>query len=150
MAADLELNFLSDLLVKMDMATMACSLEARSPFLDHHLAQYVCRLPESFKTKGLTPKRLLRDAYSAHLAPEVVRAPKRGFEVPMARWLAEDFRDLLGDTLGQPRALVREYVDGALLDGVLTGRSLSERNRPQLVYALLVLELWLRHRGAKT
>ncbi len=139
---------MSDLLVKMDMAAMAFSLEARSPLLDHVLAEYVARLPASFKSRRLTPKYLLREAYADALPRRVVRGPKRGFEVPLERWITADLRELIGDTLAASRPRVTDYLDPAALSAVLAGRSSSQGNWPHLVYSLLVLELWLRQAGA--
>lgn len=144
LAADIRLNLLSDLLVKMDIATMAHSLEARSPLLDHEVAEYAARLPGRYRVRGTTPKAVLRDAYRGRLPDEVVRGAKRGFEVPVERWLREDFRPLLHDTLGAPDARVREWLDPAFVDGVLDRRVMTDRHWASVVYALLTLELWLR------
>ena len=143
-AAELEINLPSDLLVKMDMATMAASLEGRSPFLDHELAEFALRLPVSYRVRGRRPKAVLRDAYRGRLPDEVVEGRKRGFEVPLAAWLEDDLRDLVRDALLSPGSRVAEYVDLAFVRATLEGTVMRERNRPGLAYALLMLELWLR------
>ncbi len=76
---DIHINLLSDLLVKMDMATMSASLEVRLPMLDHRLAEFVMTLPEGYLVGVVTPKRLLRCAYEGLLPREVIHGPKRGF-----------------------------------------------------------------------
>ncbi len=144
MAYDIEFNLLSDLLVKMDIASMAHSLEARSPFLDHRVAELAWRLPDRYKIKRGTTKSVLRDAYSGRLSDEVIGGAKRGFEIPLREWLENDLRSILLDTLGTPTALVRSYLDGEIIDDLLEKRSMTERNWAYLVYALLVLELWLQ------
>ena len=126
------------------MATMACSLEARSPLLDHELAGYVARLRPALKIRRSHPKYLLRSAYADVLPPAVAWGPKRGFEVPIERWVGEDFRQLIGDTLGSSQARVTQFLERRALDQVLAGTTLAKRNWAQLIYALLVLELWLR------
>lgn len=141
---DVRLNLLSDLLVKMDMATMANSVEARSPLLDHVLAEYVACLPDSHKVRGTTLKAVLRSAYGGVLPAEVIAGPKRGFEVPLATWLDGPLRSLLHDTVGARDARLLEFLEPTFVADVLLGVALQERNRPALLYALVVLELWLR------
>jgi asparagine synthase (glutamine-hydrolysing) len=143
MATDVRVNLLSDLLVKMDMATMAHSLEARSPFLDHLLAEWARDLPDEYKVRGRVTKRLLRDAYRSVLPAEVTGGIKRGFEVPLAGWLAGPLRGLMGDLLGARSARVRGYLDDRLVDEILAGRAVQDKNWPYIQYSLLVLELWL-------
>lgn len=143
-ATDIRVNMLSGLLVKMDMATMAHSLEARSPLLDHKLAEFVVSLPADQRLRGRKLKSLLRDGWRDQLSEEVIQGKKRGFEIPLESWLGGVLREPLMDTLAPASARVRSYLDGSLIDGLLEGRGLSDRNRPTLLYSLLVLELWLR------
>lgn len=143
-AGDIGIELLSSLLVKMDMATMAASLEGRSPFLDHEVAQFALRLPVAFRVRGARLKAVLRDAYRDRLPREVIEGRKRGFEVPLAAWLDGDLRDLVGDALLAPDARIAAYVEPAFVRAVVEGRTMQERNRAGLVYALLMLELWLR------
>jgi asparagine synthase (glutamine-hydrolysing) len=144
LVTDIDLNLLSDLLVKMDMATMAHSLEGRSPFLDHRVAEYVWSLPAHVRLPRGRAKGLLRDSYRGRLSDEVIGGKKKGFEVPVNRWLAEDWRSLVNDVLTIPSAHVKSYVDGAAVDDLVNGTRWPEKNTTYLVYALLVLELWLR------
>ncbi|QGN57947.1 asparagine synthase (glutamine-hydrolyzing) [Nostocoides sp. HKS02] len=142
-ATDVGFNLLSDLLVKMDIGTMSASLEARSPFLDHEVAELAWRLPDAYRVKGGQTKRILRDAYKGRLPQEVIGGAKRGFEVPMASWLQGPLRPLVHDTLGVPNARVFEYVEPKLVQGLLEGTAFTDRNTTYLLYAMLVLELWL-------
>lgn len=142
--ADIHINLLSDLLVKMDMATMAASVEGRSPLLDHKLAEFVASLPDSYRLRRWSLKALLRDAYRGRLPDEVLNGRKRGFEVPLRSWLENGWHELLMDTLGAGSARVKQYVSGDFVRNVLKGKEARERNWPYMLYALLVLELWLR------
>jgi asparagine synthase (glutamine-hydrolysing) len=144
MYLDTRFNLLSDLLVKIDIATMAHSLEGRSPLLDHVLADYVASLPDDFKVSASRPKRILRDAYQGVLPDAVVNGEKRGFEIPLAAWLQGPLREILFDTVGHPNARVRQWIDSRYVDAILNRRLLQDRNFSYLVYALLMLELWLR------
>lgn len=149
MSGDVRIILLGDLLVKMDMATMAASVEGRSPFMDHALAEFAARLPDARKIRNGVTKSILRDAYADVLPKEVIRGTKRGFEPPLAQWLRSDLRPLLMDTLGCNSAEVRSYVEGSFVDALLKGTDMRHANTSTLLYALLILELWLRSfRGA--
>jgi asparagine synthase (glutamine-hydrolysing) len=143
MHLDCRINLLSDLLVKMDMATMAHSLEARSPLLDQELAEFAAGIPDAELLRGGQTKSFLRNAYADELPAAVLAAPKRGFEAPVARWLAEDWRELLHDSLA-PGARAEQFVSRRFLQDLLADRVAGDRNLPMLKYTLLVLELWLR------
>lgn len=147
--SDVRINLLSDLLVKMDMATMAHSLEGRSPLLDHRLAEYVWSLPPAQRLPRGRPKGLLRDAYRGLLSDEVVTGKKRGFEIPMESWLQHELQPMVQDLVMPSSALVRDYVDSQLVDQVMTGTGLQERNSTYLRYAFLILELWLRAEASR-
>jgi asparagine synthase (glutamine-hydrolysing) len=142
MLTDLRVNLVSGLLVKMDMASMAASLEARSPLLDHSLVELTASLPDAYLTRGGTPKALLRDAYAGLLPAEVLRGRKRGFEIPLREWLTGGLRPLVHDMLGRPNAFVRTLLDGRFIDDVLGCDHLPDMRWEGVVYALLVLELW--------
>ena len=134
----------SDLLVKMDMATSAWSLEARSPLLDHVLAERVFSLPRRYLFRGLRTKALLRDAYRSELPDEVIKGAKRGFEIPLARWLETDWQPLIGETVLAPDSRVTRFVTPDTIRDVFCASTYSDRNVGYLRFALLALELWLR------
>ena len=81
----------SDMLTKVDRMSMASGLEVRVPFLDHTLVDFVNSLPSSYKIKGQSTKRLLREAFKNDLPCEVFQRPKRGFEVPIEEWVCTIF-----------------------------------------------------------
>lgn len=142
MALDTRFNLLSDLLIKMDMATMAYSLEGRSPLMDHVLAETVAQLPDSAKV-GKTTKQVLKDAYADKLPAIVTSGAKRGFEIPLEAWLEGSLRSLFQDTLGSSQSKVSEYLEPGFIKGILSRSILQDRNWKYIAYALLVLELWL-------
>jgi len=127
----------------VDRASMACSLEVRAPFLDHELVEFVMGLPSSLKLKGFTQKYLLKKAVADLLPKEVIQRKKKGFGIPVAKWvkgpLKELFQDLLApDRIRREGFLNAEYVT-KLLEDHLAGK---KDNRKQL-WTLLVWELWL-------
>jgi asparagine synthase (glutamine-hydrolysing) len=144
MDTDIRINLLSDLLVKMDMATMAASIEARSPLLDHKLAEFLVSLPPSYLVHSFHSKALLRDAYSGALPDEVIKGPKRGFELPLDSILKTELRPLLMDTLGATNSRVSSYLSRGFINELLASRTMNDRNWGYIVYSLLVLELWLQ------
>ena len=144
MQLDQRVNLLSDLLVKMDMATMAHSLETRSPLLDHELAEYAMGLTDGELLRGGVTKSVLRRAYADLLPTEVLDGKKRGFEVPVERWLQTEWRELLQDLLGAREPEAAAYVDRRFLRDLIADRLEGDWNVPMLKYTMLVLELWLR------
>jgi asparagine synthase (glutamine-hydrolysing) len=140
---DLKLYLQESILVKVDRASMACSLEVRAPFLDYKLVEFVMGLPSGLKLRGLTPKYILKKAMKNLIPNEVIQRKKKGFGVPIAKWvkgpLKELFRELLSpDRIKKEGFLNPEYVASLLKDHLLNKKD----NRKQL-WTLLVWELWL-------
>ena len=144
LGVDAGLYLPDDLLVKVDIASMAHSLEARSPFLDHEFMQFAATIPANLKIRGGTKKYILKRALADRLPNDILRRPKMGFGVPIDHWLRHELRELVHDTLLAPRALARGYfrpeVVRRLLDEHVRGRA----NWHYLLWNLLMLELWHR------
>lgn len=132
-----------DLLVKVDISTMAHSLEARSPFLDHHLMEWAAGLPGRWKVDGQVTKALLKKAMAPWLPSDLITRPKAGFGVPLAEWLRGELRplafDLLVDHTARSRGLFKPEVVRRLLKDHVEGR-----DRADQLWALLQFELWQR------
>jgi asparagine synthase (glutamine-hydrolysing) len=140
--ADVNNTLPDDLLVKMDVATMANSLEGRSPFLDHKLMEFMARVPSGLKLRGGESKYLLKSALRQILPAEILARKKKGFGVPLGRWLRNDLREKLVDTVLSDRALARGYFrPEAVQEMVKTLLQGSDRFQYQL-WDLLVLERW--------
>jgi len=146
MAADATHVLPDDLLVKMDVATMANSLEGRSPFLDHVLVEHAVSLPDRVRASAFETKPILREIAKEWLPPEVVRAPKRGFEVPMASWLRNELRPFVVDRLLTPDARVNAIVRPAAVTRLIDEHLAERRDHASRIWALLFLECWLRAR----
>ncbi len=142
--ADVNTYLPSDLLVKMDIATMAHSLEVRSPLLDHVFVELAARLPASMKRRGSLSKVALKDALRPWVPDHILDRPKMGFSVPLADWFRDKLRLLPEEVLLDPRALdrglFRERGVRAIIDQHLDGRADNSRK----IWALLQLELWFR------
>src|SRR5690606_34244730 len=99
-----------DLLVKMDIATMAHSLEGRSPLLSKDLLEFVPGLPDGFKINGSQTKYLLRKLSEKYLPHELIHQPKRGFEIPLKKWIDNELKDLIHSYIFDPNAYSRNFV----------------------------------------
>jgi asparagine synthase (glutamine-hydrolysing) len=132
-----------DLLVKVDIATMAVSLEGRSPLLDHPLAEFAARLPTELKVGPGGGKRVLREAVRDLLPESILTRRKKGFGVPVARWLRGELRGMLEDALFSAQARARPFFRESAVRG-LFDEHLAGRDRSNQLWALLMLELWCR------
>lgn len=132
-----------DLLVKMDIATMANSVEGRSPLLDHELIEFAARLPESVKCLPRTTKPILRRIAKSWLPNEVAQAPKRGFEVPMARWLRSEMKLVARDILLSPASRIGDFVQMEEVRRMLDDHQSGHRDWAWQIWSLLFMEAWL-------
>lgn len=144
MAVDVESYLPYDLLTKVDITSMAHSLEARSPFLDHEVMELAARLPVSQKLKGGRPKSLLKRACADLLPPENANRGKMGFGVPVGRWFRGPLRDFLTDTLLSHRSIGRGYFQPNALRTMVDDHVSGRRDRSLKLWNLLILELWHR------
>ena len=137
---------LDDLLPKMDRMTMAHALEARSPFLDRALVEYVATLPDDLKRRGGRGKLVLRAAIADLVPKEILDRPKHGFGVPLGDWFRGELRPMVEDTLlSRPRLgrrLKVDYIQRMFADHLAGGV-----DRGHQLWTLLTLELWLRKHG---
>jgi len=131
-----------NVLERTDRLTRAASLEVRTPFLDHRLAEYVATLPDALRVRGLSTKRILRAA-DRQLYDGAVRPQKRGFRIPVGDLLRGECRTLL-DWLRGPGSQARSYCDGTVLDRVIDEHLSARKNREDLLWTLLNLEIWHR------
>jgi asparagine synthase (glutamine-hydrolysing) len=144
LATDVETYLPGDLLVKMDIATMAYSVEGRSPFLDHHLMEFAASLPPEHKLNGTSGKSLLKSALRGVLPREILERPKMGFGVPLARWFREDLRDLPEDVLLDRRTLERGYFRRSEIEDLIREHREHVSDHSARLWVLLQLELWHR------
>lgn len=138
-------NILPDCLTtKVDVASMANSLEVRAPFLDHELSEFAASIPLQYKLKNGTSKHILRSAFKKYLPANVITKPKTGFGVPMSDWLKTDFKDFvrqhLLDDVALKRGLFQEKYIRRLIDEHMSGRRVWSYR----LWSLLMLELWFR------
>ena len=141
---DMHLVLANDMLVKVDLMSMANGLEVRVPFLDYQVVDFLFSLPESFKINTSVRKRILHDSFRDLLPREIYNRPKKGFEVPLLKWLRSDMRDLIMDDL-----LSDAYIrhQGIFDPSVITGlkQQLFSNNPGDIharIWGLVVFQWW--------
>jgi asparagine synthase (glutamine-hydrolysing) len=145
MNMDFDTNLFSDLLVKMDIATMASSLEGRSPFLCKELLEYVPGMNDAHKINGSTTKYLLRRLAKKYLPAELVNQPKRGFEIPLKSWVNTELRDMIGDYVGAAGALNKQFINPDFTARLLDNKiKMADEKRAKVLWMLLCMEVWYK------
>ncbi len=152
MATALHLNlklYLQDcILVKVDRASMATSLEVRSPFLDRDLVDFVVPLPLAMKLRRGRSKVLLKALAGRYLPADIVHRKKQGFTVPVGEWFRGPLRPLLQDALAPPRLARQGLFDAGAVGLLMAEHAAGRRNRWKELWALLVFQLWWERYGA--
>jgi asparagine synthase (glutamine-hydrolysing) len=133
-----------DLLVKVDIATMAHGLEARSPFLDHVFMEFAASLPSTLKLKGTVKKYILKRALEGLLPDEIINRRKRGVAVPLAHWFRGELKEMVHDVLLDRRAASRGYFNTPAIIRLLDDHTEGRRSNQNQLFNLLMLELWHR------
>jgi asparagine synthase (glutamine-hydrolysing) len=144
LGVDAGLYLPDDLLVKVDIASMAHALEARSPFLDHEFMEFAAAIPSDLKLRGRTKKYILKRALVDLVPAEILHRPKMGFGVPIDHWLRHELRELVHDTLLAPRARSRGYFRPEVVQRFLDEHARGRASWHYLLWNLLMLELWHR------
>jgi asparagine synthase (glutamine-hydrolysing) len=131
-----------DILTKVDRTTMATSLEARVPLLDHELVEFAVSVPSGLKMRDGTGKWLLKRAIEGIVPRHALEKPKKGFSLPLGRWFRNDLRHRV-DALLAPGARIHEYVDTAAVRRLCLEHRVGRRDQAGMIWRLMALELWL-------
>ena len=137
-------TYLHELLMKQDQMSMAASIESRVPFLDHPLMEFAARLPQRMKLRGLTTKYVLRQAMRGTLPDAILTRRKMGFPVPVGRWFAGQYRQLLNEYVLGDRAAERGLFDMGYIRGLIAQHERGEGNQSERLWALVNTEIWQR------
>jgi asparagine synthase (glutamine-hydrolysing) len=132
-------------LEKSDKGGMAHGLEIRVPFLDNEVVEFANTLPDNQRIRGRSRKWLLKEAFRDWLPGEVFGRFKRGFGVPVGRWLRTELRDYYVDHVLSPRSRVRQFLQMPAVEGCFRDHGRGARDYSGLLWKTLVLEIWLRH-----
>ena len=134
-----------NLLERGDRMTMAASIEARMPFLDHRMAQLISGYPDSIRIRGLSQKWVLRQAMKELLPAKILKRPKVGFRIPVNEWVRAPMRDFVADHLTGPSSVSRAMLEQKAVDRVLEEHVGGRKNHEKLIWTLVNLELFLKH-----
>ena len=140
--ADISVNLPNDLIVKMDIACMANFLEARSPFLDRQLVEFVASLPMEIKMKNFRLKYLLKSAVNNIVPHQNLYRPKKGFAVPLGHWFRKDLKTFLFDTLLNNSARIGKIFNMKYVRELIKQHVEGRRDYSHHLWLLLMLELW--------
>ncbi|MFN0199505.1 MAG: asparagine synthetase B family protein, partial [Planctomycetaceae bacterium] len=131
-----------DILTKVDLASMAYSLECRSPLLDHHVAEFAAQMPLALKMQGKQQKKILIDTFADLIPPRLRTRSKMGFGVPLDHWFRGELKELLCDTLLSPTAKERGYFQPQAVEKLVQQHIKSEADHSNRLWSLLCFELW--------
>lgn len=142
--ADFSTYLPEDLMVKVDIDTMAVALEGRSPFLDHEFLELNAKIPFNLKLKGFNDKKFIfKEALRGLVPDEVMFRPKMGFGVPIDNWFREELKDYARNVLLSEKALGRDFFKKEEIENILDSHSTTAVNYSPRIWALLTLELWM-------
>ena len=133
-----------DILTKVDRMSMAASLETRAPLLDQKLIDFVTRIPAALKIVGNETKYILKKAVKGLVPEEIMTRPKQGFGLPLAKWINQELRGRIRDTLTEPITRQRGYFEPSYIKVLLDEHERGRRDHSYSLWALLMLELWHR------
>lgn len=133
-----------DLLVKIDIAAMANSLEARSPFLDHKFIEFAASIPSNLKLHGLGNKYILKKAFSDFLPPSILSRTKMGFAVPISKWLRSELKEYACEILLDKHTVERGYFRKKYIKQLFDEHCREQYDHGYLLWTLLNFELWHR------
>lgn len=133
-----------DILTKVDRMSMAVSLEARTPLLDHKLIEFVTRIPASLKLHAGETKYIFKRAIADFVPSEILHRSKQGFGLPIQQWINEQLREQIRSTLTDNRARGRGYVEQDYVAQLLAEHERGRRDHSASLWALFMLELWHR------
>lgn len=140
--ADVNTYLPDDLLVKVDIAAMANSLEGRSPFLDHKLMEFCASLPVEYKLRGNIKKYILKKAIKDMVPAENLNRGKMGFGVPVGNWFRKELKPFLKENLLSEKSLGRGYFNPDTVKSMVEAHSQARKDYSFQLWALLMLELW--------
>jgi asparagine synthase (glutamine-hydrolysing) len=142
---DLQTYLPGAIMTKVDIASMAHSLECRSPFLDYRVVELASKIPLHYKIKGNISKTLLRNTYKNLIPPIIAkRHDKMGFSAPMFQWFRGPFKNLMNDTLLNSHAVLQGMFQREQIIRILSEHSSGQFDHSQMIWALFMFELWTR------
>jgi len=126
----------------VDRTSMANSLEVRVPYLDHRLVEFACGLPANMKLNGLTTKYILKKTAKEMLPNEIIHRTKKGFGVPVAKWIKDELKDFILDILDEKKIKREGVFNPKFIGDLLEDHFNGTKDNRKLIWTLVVFELW--------
>ncbi|MDH4129704.1 MAG: asparagine synthase (glutamine-hydrolyzing) [Spirochaetota bacterium] len=136
-----------DILVKVDRASMACSLETRAPFLDVQVMDFVGCIPNKYKLKGLSMKYILKKILAGRLPNHILHRPKKGFGIPVAKWFKDDLKALVLDVFSEEKIKREGFFHYPFIKTLLNEHFSEKQDHRKMLWTLFIFELWLEKWG---
>tara|TARA_B100001123_G_scaffold219596_1_gene247803 strand:+ start:1315 stop:3213 length:1899 start_codon:yes stop_codon:yes gene_type:complete len=141
---DLTTYLPGDLMVKTDRMSMAHGLEVRSPFLDHHLAEFAERIPAEQSIKSMSGKQTLKRAYSDLIPEEISKRPKSGFTMPIKEWINGQMKDFTHELIMAGDSEVSKVINRGFISGMLEQHHTRKHDHSARIWNLICLEIWAK------
>jgi len=138
----MKLYLQDDILVKVDRASMANGLEVRCPLLDQEFVEFVCRLPMQYKLRGLTTKYLLKKAAAGLLPDHIINQKKKGFGVPISKWLNGELKSYMLDYLGEEKIKRQGFFNYPYVKRLIDEHLEKRKDNRKLLWTLLIFQIW--------
>ncbi len=139
---DIKMYLPDDILTKVDRMSMANSIEARVPFLDHHLVEFSAKVPHYLRLKGLTTKYILKKAMSRLLPKKIIKRKKQGFSIPMKNWLRCELKEMVFDVLSKEKIKEKKYFNYDYVEKIVEQHLAGRRDNAHRIWPLITFELW--------
>jgi asparagine synthase (glutamine-hydrolysing) len=134
-----------DMLVKVDRASMANSLEVRVPFLDHNIVEYMPSVPKEMKYNGLTSKFILKKLAINYLPNSIVYRKKKGFGIPIGQWFNSFLKSELEDIIRNPNSFIHNFFSMSFTNKIMKNHFQQKYDNRKLLWTLFVIENWKNH-----
>ena len=142
---DMRFYLQDNMLVKVDRASMMHSLEVRVPYLDHQLVEYAIRIPAKYKYNCSISKYILKKLASAYLPKNIVKRSKKGFGIPIAKWIKHDLKSHFQETLSKDKINTQGFLNGCNVQSLLYEHLLNKKDNRKLLWTLYIFSLWLEN-----
>jgi asparagine synthase (glutamine-hydrolysing) len=143
LAIDYQNYMLDDILQKVDRAAMTVSLEGREPFLDHRVIEWAAQLPNDYKYNNGNKKYILKEINKKYIPESLMDRPKMGFGIPIAKWLAEDLRDMVQDFCGSKKIESQKIFNVVEIEKLLKDFYGGKKELANKVWYLLMFQMWM-------
>ncbi|NOZ61614.1 MAG: asparagine synthase (glutamine-hydrolyzing) [Calditrichaeota bacterium] len=142
MYVDVKTYLVDDILVKVDRMSMATSLEARVPFLDHRVVELAASIPGTAKLQGKKSKVILKEAMRKYLPEEILYRGKEGFSIPIKNWLKNELKTMMLDLLNSDRIKAEGFFDSRFVERLISEHLSGKENHSHRLWALMMFEKW--------